>query len=85
MKRLGDRVELVERKASWEAPQNNPPRNPNFRRNPNPNVGRANPDPEIRPPFQENYAETSTSAEPNEDPEINFIGLDGESQVFLTQ
>lgn len=85
MKRLGDRVESVERKASWEAPQNNPPRNPNFRRNPNTNNGRANADPEIRPPFQENYAETSTLTEPNEDPEINLIGLDGESQVFLTR
>lgn len=85
MKILGDRVESVERKAPWEAPQNNPPRNPNFRRNPNPNVGRTNPDPEIRPPFQENYAETSTSTKPNGDPEINLMGLDGESQVFLTQ
>jgi len=85
MKRLGDRVESVERKSSWEAPQNNPPRNPNFRRTQNPNVGKASSDPDIRPPFQENYAETSTSTEPNEDPHINLMGLDGESQVFLTQ
>jgi len=33
MKRLGDRVEYVERNLSWEAPQNNPVRNPNFRKN----------------------------------------------------
>lgn len=85
MKRLGDRVESVERKSSWEAPQNNPPRNPNFRRTENPNVGKAISDPDIRPPFQENYAETSTSREPNEDPHINLMGLDGESQVCLTQ
>ena len=85
MKRIGDRVESVERKSSWEAPQNNPPRNPNFRRTQNPGIGKASADQDIRPPFQENYAETSTSTEPNEDPEINLMGLDGESQVFLTQ
>ena len=85
MKRLGDRVESVERKSSWEAPQNNPPRNPNFRRTQNLGIGKTSVDQDIRPPFQENYAETSTSIEPNEDPEINLMGLDGESQVFLTQ
>ena len=85
MKRLGDRVELVERKASWEAPQNNPIKNPNFRRNQNPNVGKANSDPEIRPPFQENYAETSTSNEQVDDTHINLMGFNDEHQVFLSQ
>lgn len=51
MQRLGDRVDSVERKSSWEAPQNNPIRNPNFRRNQNPHVGRASPEQDIRPPF----------------------------------
>jgi hypothetical protein len=85
MKRLGERVESVERKSSWEAPQNNPPRNPNFRRVQNPNIGKTNADQDIRPPFQENYAETSSANQLNEDPEINLIGLDGKSHVFLTQ
>ena len=63
MQRLGDRVKSVERKSSLEEPQNNPIRNPNFRRNQNPNAGKASSEPEIRPPFQENYTETSTSNE----------------------
>ena len=85
MKMLGDRVESVERKASWESPLNNSNRNPNFRRNQNPNVGKANNDPEIRPPFQENYAETSTSEEQVDDTHIHLMGLDDEHQVFLSQ
>jgi len=71
MHRLGDRVETVERKSSWEGQPSNTIRNPNFRKNQNPNVGRASPDHDIRPPFQENYAEASTSSEPTEDTHIN--------------
>jgi len=41
---LGDRVETIERKSSWEGQQSNTLRNPNFRKNQNPNVGRAGPD-----------------------------------------
>jgi len=85
MHRLGDRVETVERKSSWEGQQSNTIRNPNFRKNQSPNVGRAGPDQDIRPPFQENYAEASTSSEPTEDTHINLMGLNGEQQVFLTQ
>lgn len=85
MKRLGDRVDSVERKSSWEAPQNNPVRNPNFRRNQNPNVGRVSPEQDIRPPFQENYAEASSSKEQMDDTHINFMGLNDEQQVFLSQ
>ena len=85
MKRLGDRVESVERKSSWEAPQNNPIRNPNFRRNQNPNVGKAGSDPDIRPPFQENYTEASTSNEQTDDTHINLMGLNDEQHVFLSQ
>jgi len=84
MKRLGDRVESVERKSSWEAP-NNSNRNPNFRRNQNPSGGKANSDPEIRPPFQENYAETSTPEEQVDDTHIHLMGLDDEHHVFLSQ
>jgi len=85
MKRLGDRVESVERKSSWEAPPNNPNRTPNFRRNQNPSGSKVNNDPEIRPPFQENYAETSTSEEQAEDIHIHLMGLDNKHQVFLSQ
>jgi hypothetical protein len=85
MKRLGDRVESVERKSSWEAPPNNPNRNPNFRRNQNLSGSKVNNDPEIRPPFQENYAETSTSEEQAEDTHIHLMGLDNKHQVFLSQ
>jgi len=85
MDRLGDRVETIERKSSWEGQQCNSARNPNFRKNQNPNVGRVGPDKNIRPPFQENYAEASTSSEPTEDPHINLMGLNSEQQIFLTE
>lgn len=85
MDRLGDRVEAIERKYSWEAQVGNPTRNPNFRKNPNLNSGKTSPDQNIRPPFQENYAEASTSNEPTEDPQISLMGLKSEEQIFLTQ
>ena len=85
MHKLGDRVETVERKSSWVGPQTNTVRNPNFRKNQNPNAGRVGPDQDIRPPFQENYIEASTSNEPTDDTHINLMGLNDEQQVFLTQ
>jgi len=85
MHRLGDRVETVERKSSWEGPQGNTVRNPNFRKNQSPSVGRAGPDQDIRLPFQENYNEASTSGEPKKDTHINLMGLNEEKRVFLTQ
>jgi len=85
MKRLGDRVESVERKSSWETSQNNPIRNPNFRRNQNPNANKIGPDQDIRPPFQENYTEASTSNDQVDDTHINLMGLKDEQQVFLGQ
>jgi len=85
MHRLGDRVETVERKSSWEGPQLNTVRNPNFRKNQSPSIGRAALDQDIRPPFQENYTEASASGEPTEDTHINLMGLNEEQQVFLTQ
>lgn len=85
MHRLGDRVESVERKSSWDGQQANTVRNPNFRKNQNPNAGRSSPDHDIRPPFQENYAEVSTSNEPIEDTHMNLMDLKGEQQSFVTQ
>ena len=67
MERLGDRVETIERKSSWDGQPSNAGRNPNFRKNQNPNIAKAGTDQNIRPPFQENYAEASTSSEPTED------------------
>ena len=85
MDRLGDRVETIQRKYSWEGQPNSNARNPNFRKNQNPNVGKASPDQNIRPPFQENYAEASTSSEPIEDPHINLMGLNSGQQLFLAE
>jgi len=85
MHRLGDRVETVERKSSWDGTQSNTVIGPNFRKNQSPNVGRAGPDQDIRPPFQENYTKASTSSEPTEDTHINLMGLNDEQKVFLTQ
>jgi len=82
MDRLGDRVETIERKSSWVGQPSNTTRNPNFRKNQNPNTEKAGPGQNIRPPFQENYAEASTSSEPTEDTQINLMGLNSEQQFF---
>jgi len=82
--RLGDRVETIERKSPWDGQPGNTGRNPNFRKNQNPNTGKTDPDQNIRPPFQEKYVEASTSDEPTEDTQINLMGLNNEQQVFLT-
>lgn len=78
-------METIERKSSWEGQPCNNARNPNFTKNQNPNVGKAGPDQNIRPPFQENYAKSSTSSEPIEDTQINLMGLNSDQQIFLTQ
>jgi len=85
MDRLGDRVETIERKSSWEGQPSNTTRNPSFRKNQNPNTRKAGPDQNFRPPFQENYVEDSTSSEPTEDTQINLMGLSSEQKIFLTQ
>lgn len=85
MDRLGDRVETIERKSSWEGQAGNTTRNPNFRRNQNLNSGKTTPNQNIGPPFQENYVEASTSNEPIEDIHINLMGLNTEQQIYLTQ
>lgn len=78
MDRLRHRVEKIERKSSWEGQPSSTRRNSNFRKNQNPNTGKASPDQNIRPPFQENYVEASTSSEPTQESQINLMGLNSE-------
>jgi len=85
MDRLGDRVETIERKSSWDGQPSNTARNPNFRKNQNPNIGKSGPDQNIRPPFQENFFEASTSEEAPKDTQINLMGLNNEQEVSLTR
>ena len=82
---LGDRVDNVERKTSWEGQQPNAIRNPAFRKTQNTNAGRASLDHDIMPPFQENYTEASTSSEPTDGTHINLIDSENEQQIFLTE
>ena len=84
MERLGDRVETIERKSTGD--NQNVVRNPNFRRNQNQNIGKNVPDQNIRPPFQENFVEGSTSEEPTKDVEIKNVTEDkNEPEFFLSQ
>ena len=53
--------------------------------NQNQNTCKNGHDQNIRPPFQENYAETSHQEDPELDTQINLMGLDDEETVFLTQ
>lgn len=85
LQRLGERVENVERRSSWEGKQSHTIRNPNFRKMQNTNVGRSILDHDIRPPFQDNYVEGSTSNEQTEDNHMNLMDLKGEHQTFLSQ
>ena len=85
LQRLGERVENVERKASWEGQQSNTIRNPNFRKTQNTNAASSSPDHDIRPAFQDNYVEGSTSSQPTDDSHMNLMDLKGEHKTFLTQ
>jgi len=85
MHSIGDRVGTIERKSSWDGQQNNVVRNPDFSKNQNPSVGRASPDHDISPPFQDNYVVASTSSEPIEDTHINLMGLKNDQHAFLTE
>ena len=58
-------------------------RNPNFRNNQN--IWKNGPDQNIRPPFQENFAETSHPEDPEQDTQINLMGINDEDTIFLTQ
>jgi len=77
MEKLMDRIENIERKPLV--------RNPNFRKNQNQNTRKNGPDQNIRPRFQEKYAEASHLEDPEQDTQINLMGLDEEETVFLTQ
>jgi len=57
MEGIMERIGNMERKPQWDNQQAPPIRNPNFRNNQN--TGKNGPDQNIRPPFQENYLETS--------------------------
>jgi len=85
LQRLGERVENVERKSSWEGQHSSTIRNPNFRKTQNATMGRSNLDHDIRPPFQDKYVEGYTSSQPIEDSHMNLMDLKGENQTFLTQ
>ena len=66
MKKLMDIIDNMERKLQWDN-QQAPVRNPNFRKNQNQNIGKNGLDQNIRPPFQENYVETSHPEDPEQD------------------
>lgn len=85
MERLMDIIENIERKPQWDNQQASPVRNLNFRKNQNQNIGKNGPDQNIRPPFQENYVETSHLEDLEQDTQINLMGINDEDTIFLTQ
>lgn len=84
VERIMDILENMERKIQWENQQPPPIRNPSFRKNPN-NGKNMIPNQQIRPPFQENYAQGSENHEGDDDTEINLLGIKNEDVIFLTQ
>ena len=86
LEKLMDKLENMERKPQWENQQGPQIRNPNFRKNPNTGKSREGTlDQQIRPPFQENYAEVSQQLEEDQDTQINLMGVNNEDVIFLTQ
>jgi len=85
MNRMGDRLDNVERNTSWENQQPNTARNPNFRKTQNMNMGRANQDHNIRPPFQENFAEASTYVDPTDGTLMNLVDSENGQQSSFTE
>ena len=86
MERMMDRLENMERKPKWDNQQGPQIRNPNFRKNPNTGKWReVVSDQQIRPPFQENYAESSHQNEEDQDTQINLMGVSEEKTIFFTQ
>jgi len=81
-----DRLDNLDRK-TWDNQQVCPVRNANFRKNQNQNqnTGKNGLDQNIRPPFQENYVESSDLDDPKQDTQINLMGLDDQNLVFLSQ
>jgi len=84
MEKLMDRIEVIERKPHLDSQQEPRVRNPNFRKNQNQNIGKNEPDQNIRPHFQENFDETSHQENLELDTQINLMGLDEEETIFLT-
>lgn len=78
-----ERIGNMERKPQWDNQQAPPIINPNFRNKQNTRKGGL--DQNIRPPFQENYVETSNRENPEHDTQLNLIGVNDEDTVFLTQ
>ena len=85
VERIMDRLENMERKSQWENQQGSQIRKPNFRKNPNTGKTRdVIPNQQIRPHFQENYAEGSQNHEEEENTQINLLGIKNKDVVFLT-
>jgi len=74
IERFMDRIKVTKRKPHWDNQQANPVRNPNFRKNQNQNTSKNGLDQNIRPPFQENYVETSHQEDIEIDTQINLMG-----------
>ena len=81
-----DILDNLDRK-TWGNQQASLVRNANFRRNQNQdqNTGKNGLDQNIRPPFQENYAESSNPHDGEQDTQINLMGLDNQNPIFLSQ
>ena len=87
MERIMDRLENMERKPLWDNQQQGPQiSNLNFRKNTNTGKSRETTlDQQIKPPFQENYAEISQQNDEEQDTQINLMGINDENAIFLTQ
>lgn len=81
-----DRLDNMETKPQRENQQGPQIRNPNFRKNPNAGKSKeGTPNQQIRPPFQENYAEISQQLEEDQGTQINLMAVNNEDIIFLTQ
>ena len=91
MERMMERIKMNERaypRENQTTPENrnqNQNQNQKFRRNP-PQIRQRGPDQQIKPPFQENYADEDEGViEELEKSQINLIGVNNEDIVFLTE
>jgi hypothetical protein len=94
MERMMERLDIIDRNPPRENQPGPQIRNPNFRRNP-PQIRQREPreqreqrglDQNIRPHFQENYAdEGEETIEGLDDVRINLMGINDNDSIFLTQ
>jgi hypothetical protein len=97
MERMMERLYIIDRNPPRENQPGPQIKNPNFRRNP-PQIRQREPreqreqreqrgsDQQIRPPFQENYAdEEEETIEGLDDVHINLMGINDNDSIFLTQ